>query len=98
MNFALISKRKVTLDRSSASKRREAAFGIGVLLGHRRVMLAAISKLAGAASATPQPAAGTAHQSVGRSQGPVLSPAGCTQNGFENGLRFASARPEGVVS
>ena len=29
---------------------------IGVLLGHRRVMLAAISKLAGAAPATPEPA------------------------------------------
>ena len=28
---------------------------IGVLLGHRRVMLAAISKLAGAALATPEP-------------------------------------------
>ena len=28
---------------------------IGVLLGHRRVMLAAISKLAGAAPATPEP-------------------------------------------
>jgi class 3 adenylate cyclase len=30
---------------------------IGVLLGHRRVMLAAISKLAGAAPATPEPTA-----------------------------------------
>ena len=30
---------------------------IGVLLGHRRIMLAAISKLAGAAPATPEPAA-----------------------------------------
>jgi class 3 adenylate cyclase len=30
---------------------------IGVLLGHRRVMLAAISKLAGAAAATPEPTA-----------------------------------------
>jgi SAM domain (Sterile alpha motif) len=30
---------------------------IGVLLGHRRVMLAAIGKLAGAASATPEPTA-----------------------------------------
>ena len=27
---------------------------IGVLLGHRRIMLAAISKLAGAAAATPE--------------------------------------------
>ena len=31
---------------------------IGVLLGHRRIMLAAISKLAGAAFATPEPTAG----------------------------------------
>ena len=30
---------------------------IGVLLGHRRIMLAAISKLAGAAAATPEPTA-----------------------------------------
>ena len=30
---------------------------IGILLGHRRVMLAAIGKLAGAAPATPEPAA-----------------------------------------
>ena len=30
---------------------------IGVLLGHRRIMLAAISKLAGAATATPEPTA-----------------------------------------
>src|ERR1700758_3678045 len=30
---------------------------IGVLLGHRRIMLAAISKLAGATPATPEPAA-----------------------------------------
>ena len=28
---------------------------IGVLLGHRRIMLAAISKLAGAATAAPEP-------------------------------------------
>ena len=32
---------------------------IGVLLGHRRIMLAAISKLAGAAAATPEPTART---------------------------------------
>ena len=32
---------------------------IGVLLGHRRIMLAAISKLAGAAPATPEPTART---------------------------------------
>ena len=31
---------------------------IGVLLGHRRIMLAAISKLAGTAPATPEPTAG----------------------------------------
>ena len=30
---------------------------IGVLLGHRRIMLAAINKLSGAAAATPQPTA-----------------------------------------
>jgi class 3 adenylate cyclase len=30
---------------------------IGVLLGHRRIMLAAIGKLAGAAAATPEPTA-----------------------------------------
>ena len=30
---------------------------IGVLLGHRRIMLAAISKLAGVTPATPEPAA-----------------------------------------
>jgi class 3 adenylate cyclase len=30
---------------------------IGVLLGHRRIILAAISKLAGAAAATPEPTA-----------------------------------------
>ena len=30
---------------------------IGVLLGHRRIMLVAISKLAGAAAATPEPTA-----------------------------------------
>ena len=35
---------------------------IGVLLGHRRVMLAAISKLAGTAPATPEPTALAEHK------------------------------------